>query len=396
MKRVNIVGFTCVWVALLFLGPGAGAAWAQEPLKIGASISLSGTYAKPGKYTQEGYLLCEKELNDRGGLLGRKMRFVIYDDKSDPGTAVRLYERLLTEDKVDLVMGPYSSPITNAASTVSEKYRKVMMASLAATTSIWERGFKYLFMTISPAEVYLEGFVELATERGLKTIAVINEDTLFAKAAARGTMELAQKKGMKVVFSEAYPKGHTDFSALLVKLKALNPDVIAAGSYFDDAVATTRQMRELDVNPRMYGVTVGGDLPEFYQLLGKTAEYVYGSSQWERNLPYPGIREFVAVYEKMWNREPVYHSAAAYGACQIYAEAIRRANSLDSDKMREQLLRLKTTTAFGDYQVDERGFQIAHKMVLHQWQDGRKVTVWPSSVAEGKPLFPTPPWRERR
>jgi branched-chain amino acid transport system substrate-binding protein len=251
-------------------------------------------------------------------------------------------------------------------------------------------------MTISPAEVYLEGLVDLATERGLRTMAVINEDTLFAKAAARGTMELAKKKGMKVVFSEAYPKGHSDFSALLVKIKAVNPDVIAAGSYFDDAVATTRQMRELDVNPRMYGVTVGGDLPEFYQLLGKSAEYVYGSSQWESNLPYPGIREFVAAYEKMWNREPVYHSAAAYGACQIYAEAIRRANSLDSDKMREQLLRLKTTTAFGEYQVDERGFQIAHKMVLHQWQDGRKVTVWPSSVAEGKPLFPTPPWRERR
>ncbi|MEK7878489.1 MAG: amino acid ABC transporter substrate-binding protein [candidate division NC10 bacterium] len=396
MKRINIVGFTCVWMALLLLGAGAGAAWAQEPLKLGASISLSGTYAKPGKYTQEGYLLCEKELNDRGGLLGRKIRFVIYDDKSDPGTAVRLYERLLTEDKVDLVMGPYSSPITNAASTVSEKYKKVMMASLAATTSIWERGFKYLFMTISPAEVYLEGLVDLATERGLKTIAVINEDTLFAKAAARGTVELAKKRGMKVVFSEAYPKGHTDFSALLVKIKSVSPDVIAAGSYFDDAVATTRQMRELDVNPRMYGVTVGGDLPEFYQLLGKSAEYVYGSSQWESNLPYPGIREFVAAYEKMWNREPVYHSAAAYGACQIYAEAISRANSLDSDKMREQLLRLKTTTAFGEYQVDERGFQIAHKMVLHQWQDGRKVTVWPSSVAEGKPLFPTPPWRERR
>ena len=396
MKRIDIVGLTCVWVSLLFVGLGAGAAWAQEPLRIGASISLSGTYAKPGKYTQEGYLLCEKELNDRGGLLGRKIRFVIYDDKSDPGTAVRLYERLLTEDKVDLVMGPYSSPITNAASTVSEKYKKVMMASLAATTSIWERGFKYLFMTISPAEVYLEGLVELATERGLRTMAVINEDTLFAKAAARGTVELAKKKGMKVVFSEPYPKGHTDFSALLVKIKSVNPDVIAAGSYFDDAVATTRQMRELDVNPRMYGVTVGGDLPEFYQLLGKTAEYVYGSSQWEKQLPYPGIREFVTAYEKMWNREPVYHSAAAYGACQIYAEAIKHANSLDSDKIREQLLRIKTTNVFGDYQVDERGFQIAHKMVLHQWQDGRKVMVWPSSVAEGKPLFPTPPWRERR
>ncbi|MBI4591590.1 MAG: amino acid ABC transporter substrate-binding protein [Candidatus Rokubacteria bacterium] len=383
--------------ALLVAAMVAGLATspAAQELKVGASISLTGTYAKPGKYTQEGYLLCEKEINDKGGLLGRKVRFIIYDDKSEPPTAIKLYEKLITEDKVELVLGPYSSPVTNAASTVSEKYKKLMMATLAATTSIWERGFKYLVMTISPAEVYLEGLVDLAVERGLKTIAVINEDTLFSKAAAKGTIELAKKKGVQVVFHEAYPKGTTDFSALLIKIKSLNPDVIAAGSYFDDAVATTRQMKELDVNPRMYGVTVGGDLPEFYQLLGKTAEFVYGSSQWEKSLPYPGIKEFVANYEKMWNREPVYHSAAAYGGCQIYAEAVRRANSLDSDKLREQLLKLKVSTAFGDYQVDERGFQIAHKMVLHQWQDGKKVTVWPAAVAEGKPLYPTPPWQRR-
>src|SRR6185295_4343491 len=164
-------------------------AGAQE-LRVGASISLTGTYAKPGKYTQEGYLLCEKQINDKGGLLGKQIKFVVYDDKSEPPTAIKLYEKLITEDKVELVMGPYSSPVTNAASTVSEKYKKLMMASLAATTSIWERGYKYLFMTISPAEVYLEGLVDLAAQNGLKTIAVINEDTLFSKAAANGTMDL--------------------------------------------------------------------------------------------------------------------------------------------------------------------------------------------------------------
>ena len=367
---------------------------AQE-LKVGASVSMTGTYAKPGKYTQEGYLLCEKETNDKGGLLGRKVRFVIYDDRSEPATAIKLYEKLITDDKVELVMGPYSSPVTNAASTVSEKYKKVMMASLAATTSIWERGYKYLFMTISPAEVYLEGLVDLAAKRGLKTIAVINEDTLFSKAAAKGTIDLAKQRGMQVVYHEAYPKGTTDFSAMLIKIKSLNPDVIAAGSYFDDAVATTRQMKELNINPKMYGVTVGGDLPEFYKLLGKSAEYVYGSTQWEKVLPYPGIKEFVANYQKMWNREPNYHAAAAYGACQIYAQAIKNANSVDSDKIREQLLKIKTETAFGAYAVDERGFQTAHKMVLHQWQNGNKVVVWPASVSDGKPLYPTPEWNSR-
>jgi len=369
---------------------------AQAPIKIGASISLTGTYAKLGSYTQDGYQLCAKEVNDKGGLLGRKMEFVIYDDRSEPPTAIKLYEKLITEDKVELVMGPYSSPITNAASTVSEKHKKIMMASLAATTSIWERGFKYLFMTISPAEVYMEGLVELAAQAGLKTVAVINEDTLFSKAAAKGAVDLAKKKGMQVLLHEAYPKGTTDFSAVLIKMKALNPDVIMAGSYFDDAVATTRQMKELDVNPKMYGVTVGGDVPDFGYQLGRTSDYVYGSTQWTETLRYPGAREFTDNYKKMFNREFSYHAPAAYGACRVFTEAIRRANSLDSDKIREQLLKLKTTTAFGDYQVDERGFQTAHKMVLLQWQEGKRVTVWPAHLADGKLIYPMPPWSQRR
>lgn len=387
------------WGLILGLGLGVfswQSAAAQAPIKIGASISVTGTYAKLGSYTRDGYLMCAKEINDKGGLLGRKLEFVIYDDRSEAPTAIKLYEKLITEDKVELVMGPYSSPITNAASTVSEKYKKVMMASLAATTSIWERGFKYLFMTISPAEVYMEGLVDLAAERGLKTIAVINEDTLFSKAAAKGTIDLAKKKGMQVVMHDAYPKGTTDFSGMLIRMKALNPDVIVAGSYFDDAVATTRQMKELDVNPKMVGVTVGGDVPDFGKQLGKTADYVFGSTQWADNVKYPGAKEFTENYKKMFNREFSYHAPSSYGACQVFAEAIRRAKSLDSDKIREQLLKLKITTAFGDYQVDERGFQIAHKMVLLQWQEGKRVTVWPAQLAEAKPLYPTPPWSQRK
>src|SRR2546425_744411 len=137
-------------------------------------------------------------------------------------------------------------------------------ASPAATTSIFKRPpdkkRSYVFMVISPAEEYLEGLIDTAAKRGLKTVAIVNEDTLFSKAAASGAVELAKKRGMQVVFQEAYPKGNTDFSALLTKVKALTPDVLAAATYFDDAVALTRQMRELDVNPKAYGVTVGGEI----------------------------------------------------------------------------------------------------------------------------------------
>jgi branched-chain amino acid transport system substrate-binding protein len=370
-------------------------AGAQTPIKIGASMSVTGTYAKPGSYQKEGYDVCIDELNAKGGLLGRKVELVIYDDQSQPATAVKLYEKLITEDKVDAVMGPYSSAVSEAVANVTEKYKKVMVAPLAATTSIFKKGRKYIFMIITPAENYLDGLIDMAAKRGLKTVAIINEDTLFPKASAAGTADAAKKRGMQVVLQEAYPKGNTDFSALLVKIKATNPDVIAAGTYFDDAVAITRQMKELNVNPKMFGLTVGGDLPEFYDLLKQNAEYIYGSTQWDDSLPYPGQKEFLAAYKKKFKHEPSYHSAAGYAGCLLYAEAVKKAGSLDADRVREQLLKMETRTAFGDYKVEPDGFQVAHKMVMLQWQDGKRVIVWPDDLANGKPRYPTPEWGKR-
>src|ERR671934_2278083 len=193
---------------------------AQGPIRVGASLSLTGTYAKLGKNQHEGYQICIKDLNAKGGLLGRKLDLVVYDDQSMPATAVRLYEKLITEDKVDAVMGPYSSPVSEASANVTEKYKKVMVSPLAATTSIFKKGRHYIFMVISPAEVYLEGLVDIAAKRGLKTIAVVNEDTLFPKSSAQGTEDLAKKAGFQVVFKESYPKGNQDFSGMLTKLKA--------------------------------------------------------------------------------------------------------------------------------------------------------------------------------
>ena len=389
-KRLAPVALAGVVAASLPLPAGA-----QTPIKIGASMSVTGTYAKPGSYQKEGYDVCIDELNGKGGLLGRKVELVIYDDQSQPATAVKLYEKLITEDKVDAVMGPYSSAVSEAVANVTEKYKKVMVAPLAATTSIFKKGRKYIFMVITPAENYLDGLIDMAAKRGLKTVAIINEDTLFPKASAAGTAEAAKKRGMQVVLQEAYPKGNTDFSALLVKIKAANPDVIAAGTYFDDAVAITRQMKELNVNPKMFGLTVGGDLPEFYDLLKQNAEYIYGSTQWDESLPYPGQKEFLAAYTKKFKHEPSYHAAAGYAGCLIYGEAVKRAGTLDADRVREQLLKMEIKTAFGDYKVEADGFQVAHKMVMLQWQDGKRVVVWPDDLASGKMRYPTPEWGKR-
>jgi branched-chain amino acid transport system substrate-binding protein len=375
---------------------GLVAAEAQQPIRIGASLSLTGTYAALGQNQQRGYQLCAKHVNEKGGVLGRKIEFVLYDDQSQPATGVRLYEKLITQDKVDAIMGPYSSALTEAVANVNEKYKMPMVAPMASTTAIFRKGRKFIFMVQSPAEVYLEGLIDLAARRGLKTVAIINEDTLFPKATVQGTIDLAKQKGLQVVFVEAYPKGNTDFSAILTKVRAANPDVLGAATYFDDAVAITRQMKELNVNPKMYGVTVGGDLPKFYELLGKNAEFVYGASQWEPELPYPGAKEFTEAHMKEFPVADLsYHAAGGYGGCQVLIEAIKRAGSLDGEKIRAEILKTDTTTIYGGFKVDDGGFQLTHKMVMFQWQDSKKVIVWPDELAAGKVRFPTPPWSGR-
>jgi branched-chain amino acid transport system substrate-binding protein len=374
-----------------------GAPWpsgAQQPIRIGATMSETGAYSTQGVPARAGYLLCQKHVNEKGGILGRKIEFLIYDDHSDAKGAVGLYEKLIVEDKVDAVMGPYGSPITEAVAPVTEKHRRVMISPLAATSSIWEQGRRYIFMQLPPSELFLAGLIDMASRNELKTVALMIEDTLFPKSAAKGTIELAKKKGMGVVLREAYAKGTTDFSAILTKVKAANPDVLGiASSNLGDFIAVARQMKELDLNVKMFGNT--GAVAEFHEALGKTAEFSYGLSAWEPSLPNPGIKEFVEAYQSEFNRAPSFHAAGAYAGCQLFMEAMRRAGSLDSEKLREQLLKLKTKTIFSDFAVDERGFQIANNGLFIQWQDGVKVVVWPNELATGKLRFPTPLWSRR-
>ncbi len=383
---------------------------AQPPIRIGASLAQTGVYAAPGQNLLRGYQLCVKQMNDKGGVLGRKLELVLYDDGSDPATAVRLYEKLITQDKVDLVLGPFSSPIVEAVADVTEKHRMPMVAPSAATTSIFKKGRKYIFMVQPPAEFFLEGLIDLAAKKGLKTVALINVDDLFGRATTQGAIELAKKKGLQVVFVAAYPEGNTDFSTILAKVRATDPDVLGGATRFEDAVAITRQLKALDVNPRMVGLTVGVDLPKFYEVVGRDAEFVYGATPWLPELvelragglipiarQYPGAREFVESHKKEFPGAGLsFFSAAGYGGCQILVEAIRRAGSLDGEKIRDAILKTDRNTVFGGFRVDRDGLQVAHKRVLFQWQDGKKVVVWPEELAPGKPRFPTPPWSQRQ
>jgi branched-chain amino acid transport system substrate-binding protein len=330
-------------------------------------------------------------MNEKGGVLGRELNLVVEDDRSEAATAVCIYEKLITQDKVDAVLGPYSSPILDAVADVVEKHRMPMVAGTGATSSIFKKGRKFVFMMLTPAELYFEGLIDMAAKRGLRTLAVINEETLFPKAAAQGAMSLAKKKGVQVVLAETYPKGTTDFAPILNKVQAANPDVLAAPGYFDDGVAITRQLKELNVNPRMFGLATGVDLQKFYEVLERTGEFVYGATQWEPELvtlragglvpiarQYPGARGFVEAYKHEFaGADLSYHSASGYGGCQVLLEAIRRAGSLNGERVREAILKLDINTVFGAFKVEQNGLQIAHKALIFQWQDGKKVIVWP-------------------
>jgi branched-chain amino acid transport system substrate-binding protein len=404
-RRDFIAGLVSIslWLGIVAIGD------AQPPLRIGASLSQTGPYAALGQNQLRGYRLCVKHTNEKGGVLGRKLELVVYDDGSDPAAAVRLYEQLITQDKVHLVLGPYSGPITETVADVNEKYKMPMVAPGTGATWIYRKGRKFIFSVLPPAEARLEGLIDLAARKGLKSVAVINSPDLTGRARAQGTIDLAKNKGLQVVFAEAYLPGTTDFSAILTKVRAANPDVLAGSTRFEDAVAITRHMKALDVNPRMHGLTVGVDTLKFYEVLGRDAEFVYGATPWVPELvelragglipiarQYPGAREFVEAYKREFpGADSSYHAAAGYGGCEILVEAIRRAGSLNGEKLRDAILKLDRNTVFGGFRVDRDGAQIGHKALIFQWQDGKKVIVWPDELAPGKPRFPTPPWGQR-
>ena len=401
----SMVGIVSATLAVALATP----ANAQAPIRIGMSVSLTGTYSALGQNVRRGAQLCINKTNEQGGLLGRKLELVVEDDGSKPDKAISIYEKILGSKSVDLVLSPYSSSITNAVGDVAEKYKYPMIGCCASTASVYQKGRKYLVQFSSPATGYLEGLIDLAAARGMKTVAVIHEKSTFPNAAALGAVQAANKKGLKVVLHEAFPKGSDGYIALLRRVRELKPDVLAAAVYYEDTVAITRKLKELDINPRMFGVTVGGDLPKFYGTLGADAEFIYVPTKWVAELidmragglvplsrRYPGASEFAADHKKAFpGADFSYHTAEAYGACQILTGAVKRVGSLDRARIIEDIRSLETNTAFGIFRLDGDGVQIGHKIFMFQWQDGKKAVVWPKELAAKQTRFPTPPWNQR-
>ncbi|HXD95798.1 MAG TPA: amino acid ABC transporter substrate-binding protein [Candidatus Acidoferrum sp.] len=376
--------------------PAAAQQSANEVL-VGGAISQTGRYAEPAGRQVNSIKMWVDEVNARGGLLGRKVRLILLDDKSDTQTSIKLYEKLITEDKVDVILGPYSSGITEAVANVTERYKKPFVAYGAASSPIWEKGRRYIFNIVAVAEDYQKGAVHLAKQIGVKKAAIIGEDSLFPRQSGKGAKEWAKKLGIEIVVEENYPLKQTDFTALLQKIKAAGAEALFSNSYFADSAAQLRQMREQNINFKLYSSTIGPALPNYAEQLGATAEYVIGFSQWEplpKILKNPGMEEYIAAYEKRYGEKPNYHAGSTYGALQVTEAAIKKAGSFDSEKLREALATLDIVTVYGHYKVDAKGMNAAEGLTF-QILKGQRRVVYPDKWAETKPELPVPEWSKR-
>ncbi len=372
-----------------------GSAESAEPITLGAAVSLAGNFARSGLDEKMGYELWKDDVNAKGGILGRKVELKIYDDRSEPMTGAKLYEKLITSDKVDLLVGPYGSSVTAAVSTVVEKHKMVVIAPGASAKEIWERGYKYVFQMMTPARYQLTSSIEIAKAKGYKTFAVVIADSAMSRDLAKGALEDIKNAGLKLLLYEEYPEKANDLSSLVLKIKAAGPDVLIAGSYLPDSVLLTRQAKAANLAPKMFQFgPAGPSIPDFVKSLGDLSNNLLGTSQWEPTVKYPGSPEMVAAFKKKFSNESAdYGMAAAYSSCEVLRMAVEKTGSLDQEKLRQAILSMDVMTPFGRFKVSPAGDQVGHLTVLVQVLNGDRVVVWPSDAAVQKIVLPFPGWK---
>jgi len=367
---------------------------ARKPIVVGAALSLTGKYGRTGEWYKLGYELWVDEVNKKGGLLGREVKLTLYDDQSDPTTSENLYEKLITVDKVDLLLGPYSSAIVFPVSSVAEKYKMLMVEGGGNAKKIFSRGYKYTFLTLPGlAENITLGlfkFIEsLPPDERPKTVAIINAKDLFPEAIAAGAKYYCKKYGLEVVLEEEYPKEATDLTPLLTKVKGVNPDVLIGGTYFPDSVLIVKTLKELNWRPKIVFLTVGPAMPEFWETLGEDAEGIMGESWWEPTAPWPGVEEFVEAFREKYGKDPDYHAACAYAAGQVIEAAVKAVGEIDHTAMAEYLRTHTIETIVGPLDFTEAGYPTLSPLLI-QWQDGERVILAPEEAATGKAIYPLP------
>lgn len=370
-------------------------ALAAEPIRVGVTASLTGDYAAPGSDLLEGLKMWAHDVNARGALLGREVEIVYYDDQSDPDTSARLYERLISDDKVDVLIGPYSSDVTLLASNVAEAHGLPMVSPSASATDIWSRGYRNIFQVATPADRYMDLLIESASNAGLTTIALAYAGSDFPRGVARGVRTRAAAAGMKVVFDEEYRQGSTDFSDLVRRMQATRPDLVIGGTYLNGSIAFVREAKRQNFSPKALAFTVGPALVEFGDTLGPDADGILGVVGWMRSGRVPMAYDFSFRYKEITGRNAGVHAAYGYAAGQVLEAAVRLADSTDSDAVRTQLREMKFGSLMGRYRVEDSGRQLEKETFVMQWQDGHRLLVLPKQFRDHEIIYPLKPWSER-
>jgi branched-chain amino acid transport system substrate-binding protein len=369
-------------------------------LTIGASLSSTGSLAREGILTKEGYDVCVNVVNAKGGVPvgNQKMKLEIkyQDDTSKSDLAGQLMDQF-NDQGLKLILGPYGSGATAAAAASVERNGQVMVDSSGADDAIFTKGYKRTFAVLSPATLYatsmVEAINELATPKPT-TIAFISADDGFSKTATTAAVARAQALGFTVIPPEYVPNGTTDVSSALTKIKPSNPDVIIGSAHLAEGVAIVKQSTELGVKPKGFAETVAPPTPDFVQALSKSAEGVLGSTQWTVKTKgtdkwFGSAADYAKTFAGQFNgRDVEYHGAEATAACLALVLAVEKAGSTDPTKVRDTLAGLNEQSFFGPIKFNDKGQNLTKTMGVIQIQNGKPVSVWPKDTAEAPMKWP--------
>jgi branched-chain amino acid transport system substrate-binding protein len=369
-------------------------------LTLGASLALTGATAKEGLYTKEGYEVCQKVVNAKGGVVagGRKYTLDIQfqDDTSKADVSAQLVDQY-NDKGIKLILGPYGSGPTEAVAAVIERNNQVMAVSAGADNKIFAKGYQRSFAVLSPATSYVASMVQAIYDMAKprpRTVAFISADDGFSKTATKGGLEKAKELGFDVVAEEYVPNQTTDVSAALTKIKPKNPDVIVGSVHLSEGIAIVKQAKELGVTPQVFAETVAPPTPDFAKTLGDSANGVLGSTQWTPKTAgsetfFGTAADYAATFKQQYGgRSPTYHNAEATAACLALVLAVQKAGTTEPDKARDALAALDTPSFFGPIKFNAQGMNVTKSMGVIQIQNGNAVPVWPTDSAEAPLVWP--------
>ena len=409
LKGRMLVGVT---VSALLIIWTHGIAIGQEKFRIGYADPLTGTFGRDGNLVKDAYNFWVERVNAKGGIEVRGKRYpvelTVIDDQSNAAENAKFTEKLITEDKVDLILGGFGSDSVFAGSAVAEKYKYPLISGAASSNKLFERGFKYYFSTLGKATEEVRGCVDVVRILSPKprTGAILGSDILFTSLAAEGYRKYAAQNGIEIVHFELFPITLQDYNSMLVKVKQKNPDLLFVGSHLMVAMKTIQGMKEIDFSPKMVAFSYGPTVPDFIKNLGKDSEYVVAASEWAPNLPYHDplfgtARQFHENYFKKYGRPPDYVEAASAAGAYAMQIAVEKlgiappARKEDRVRLMEELHRQKLMTFYGVVKFGADGANEAHPPVAVQVQKGKLVNVFPEEAAEAAPWYPMKPWKNR-